>query len=171
MCTGQTPLREWQWGAQWGRRALHIQWSCADPHPTPAYWSHLSPFTWSSGMDDDLVCDYDSTWDTESDGDELENTGRSKKTRPAFVCHSLSLLCELLHSGIFCFIQIVRFDLGPVAFNAPCGSFYLYLCTRRTVANVITPRAARGGKCINKSLWGVIFCSWFTSNIWSCLIE
>lgn len=42
-------------------------------------------------MDDDLLCEYDSTWDTESDGDELENTGRSKKTRPAFV--SLSFLC------------------------------------------------------------------------------
>lgn len=43
-------------------------------------------------MDDDLVCEYDSTWDTESDGDELENTGRSKKTRPAFVCSFLSLI-------------------------------------------------------------------------------
>uniref|UniRef100_A0A8C1YK52 Opioid growth factor receptor n=1 Tax=Cyprinus carpio TaxID=7962 RepID=A0A8C1YK52_CYPCA len=41
-------------------------------------------------MDDDLVCDYDSTWDTESDGDELENTGRSKKTRPAFWSNSSS---------------------------------------------------------------------------------
>ncbi|KAK7128349.1 hypothetical protein R3I94_016804 [Phoxinus phoxinus] len=41
-------------------------------------------------MDDDLVCEYDSTWDTESDGDELENTGRSKKTRPAFWSNSSS---------------------------------------------------------------------------------
>ncbi|TRY53925.1 hypothetical protein DNTS_033806 [Danionella cerebrum] len=35
-------------------------------------------------MDDDLLCEYDSTWDTESDGDELEITARNKKTRPAF---------------------------------------------------------------------------------------
>ncbi|XP_042606616.1 opioid growth factor receptor [Cyprinus carpio] len=41
-------------------------------------------------MDDDLVCEYDSTWDTESDGDELENTARSKKTRPAFWSNSSS---------------------------------------------------------------------------------
>ncbi|XP_056588680.1 opioid growth factor receptor [Triplophysa dalaica] len=41
-------------------------------------------------MDDDLVCEYDSTWDTESDGDELENTGRNKKTRPAFWSNSSS---------------------------------------------------------------------------------
>lgn len=70
-------------------------------------------------MDDDLVCEYDSTWDTESDGDELENTGRSKKTRPAFVCYSLSLICELIHCGTFYFIS----PLGPVGFI--CGEFHL----------------------------------------------
>ncbi|XP_016374602.1 opioid growth factor receptor-like isoform X1 [Sinocyclocheilus rhinocerous] len=41
-------------------------------------------------MDDELLCEYDSTWDTESDGDELDNTGRSKKTRPAFWSNSSS---------------------------------------------------------------------------------
>ncbi|XP_051956685.1 opioid growth factor receptor [Xyrauchen texanus] len=41
-------------------------------------------------MDDDLVCEYDSTWDTESDGDELHDTGRIKKTRPTFWSNSSS---------------------------------------------------------------------------------
>ncbi|KAI4901310.1 hypothetical protein NFI96_021130 [Prochilodus magdalenae] len=50
-------------------------------------------------MEDDLVCEYDSTWDTESDGDELgENTARrrcssqdkNKKTRAAFWSNSSS---------------------------------------------------------------------------------
>lgn len=70
-------------------------------------------------MDDDLVCEYDSTWDTESDGDELENTGRSKKTRPAFVCYSFSLICELIHCVTFYVIS----PLGPVGFIR--GVFYL----------------------------------------------
>lgn len=52
-------------------------------------------------MDDDLVCEYDSTWDTESDGDELENTGRSKKTRPAFVCCFLLLITKLVQDVSF----------------------------------------------------------------------
>lgn len=41
-------------------------------------------------MEDDLLCEYDSTWDTESDGDELEHSGRSRKTRPAFWSNSSS---------------------------------------------------------------------------------
>ncbi|XP_066526201.1 opioid growth factor receptor [Hoplias malabaricus] len=46
-------------------------------------------------MEDDFVCEYDSTWDTESDGDELtDNTTRrydkNKKTRAAFWSNSSS---------------------------------------------------------------------------------
>ncbi|XP_030623256.1 opioid growth factor receptor [Chanos chanos] len=48
-------------------------------------------------MEDDLVCEYDSTWDTESDGDDLgDSAGRrpiqdkNKKTRPGFRLYSSS---------------------------------------------------------------------------------
>lgn len=49
-----------------------------------------------SVMEDDLVCEYDSTWDTESDGDDFgENTTRrssqdkTKKPKTGFVCISI----------------------------------------------------------------------------------
>lgn len=46
-------------------------------------------------MEDDLVCEYDSTWDTESDGDDFGDTTRrssqdkNKKAKTGFVCISI----------------------------------------------------------------------------------
>lgn len=57
-------------------------------------------------MEDDLVCEYDSTWDTESDGDDLgENTARrssqdkTKKPKTGFVrlcCIHIGCACEVI---------------------------------------------------------------------------
>lgn len=55
-------------------------------------------------MEDDLVCDYDSTWDTESDGDDAGTVnaarppGPNKKNKPAFVCSYLLLLLLIITS-------------------------------------------------------------------------
>jgi len=82
-------------------------------------------------MDDDLVCEYDSTWDTESDGDELENTGRSKKTRPAFVCCSLYL--SLSHTHTYTHSSSVNHCTVPLFYSilsiAPIGFIGgVYIC-------------------------------------------
>lgn len=145
-----------QWAAA-ARGHLHIQWSCADSRQIPGVWSHLSSLIWSLGMDDDLVCEYDSTWDTESDGDELENTGRSKKTRPAFVCYSLSLICELIHCGTFLFYIASwtrRFYLRRVSSDLYC-----------VLDGQSPPRASfpqkrtmsSSGKYVDKPFWQVIY--------------
>lgn len=73
----------------------------------------------SGSMEDDLVCEYDSTWDTESDGDELGDNPRrcghdkNKKPRAAFVratdhnTHKLAPTCSL---------QIIHFSAAFLAF-------------------------------------------------------
>ena len=68
-------------------------------------------------MEDDLVCDYDSTWDTESDGDDFgeyttrrSSQDKTKKTKTGFVCLSIfyvhvDTVFEIVTCGYCCRLQ------------------------------------------------------------------
>ncbi len=101
-------------------------------------------------MDDDLLCEYDSTWDTESDGDELENTGRSKKTRPAFVSLCAGFILSLFLVPLCTVLSLSLWFL--CALRCVCAGFLLslsgssVLCVCAGFYTLTVPGASRSSR-------------------------